>query len=69
MVGVFLIAAGLLGFAIPVFTTRKTDTVASIGGLKIQATEDTSHHVPELLSGGALVLGLVFAATSLSRKR
>ena len=35
MVGVFLIAAGLLGFAIPVFTTRKTDTVASIGGTTV----------------------------------
>ena len=33
-VGVVLIVAGLLGFAIPVFTTRSTETVARIGDLK-----------------------------------
>ena len=68
MIGVFLIAAGLLGFAIPVFTTQKTDTVARIGDLKLQTTEDTSHRIPQLLSGGVLVLGLVLAGSSLNRK-
>lgn len=51
MVGVFMIAAGALGFAIPVFATRQTDTVARTGDLKIQTTEDTSHRIPQLLSG------------------
>jgi len=68
MIGVVLIAGGLLGLAIPVFTTQKTDTVASIGDLKIQATEDTAHRIPEFLSGGALVLGLVLAGSSLYRR-
>jgi len=69
IIGLLLIAAGIIGFAIPVFTTQKTDTVASIGGLNIQATVDTSHHIPQFLSGGAVVLGLVMAAGALMRKR
>ena len=68
-VGVVLIVAGLLGFAIPVFTTRSTETLARIGDLKIQSTEDTSHRIPEILSGGALVLGMVMVGTSLYHKR
>ena len=34
-IGVVLIVVGLLGFAIPVFTTRSTEMVARIGDLKI----------------------------------
>jgi ABC-type nickel/cobalt efflux system permease component RcnA len=67
--GVILVFAGILGFAIPVFTTQKTDTVARIGDLKLQNTEDTSHHIPQLLSGGVLVLGLILIGTSLYQKR
>lgn len=67
--GVILIAVGVLGLAIPIFTTQKTDTVARVGDLKLQATEDVSHHVPPLLSGGALVLGLVLAGAGLNQKR
>jgi hypothetical protein len=45
--------------AIPVFTTSQTRDVAKIGDLKIQANEQTSHVVPPMLAGGALVIGLV----------
>ncbi len=67
--GAILVVAGILGLALPMFTTQKTDTVASIGDLKLQATEDTSHHIPPLLSGGVLILGLVLAGVGLSQKR
>lgn len=68
-IGVVLIVVGLLGFAIPVFTTRSTEMVARIGDLKIQSTEDISHRIPQILSGSALVLGMVIAGTSLYQKR
>ncbi len=68
-IGAVLIVAGLLGFAIPVFTTQSTETVARIGDLKLQSTEDTSHRIPQILSGGALVLGLVIVGLSLNQKR
>jgi hypothetical protein len=68
-IGVVLIVAGLLGFAIPVFTTQSTETVARIGALKVQSTEDTSHRIPQILSGGVLVLGMAIVGTSLYKKR
>ena len=67
--GLVLIVVGVLGLAIPIFTTQQTDTVAKIGDLKLQATEDTSHHIPPLVSGGVLILGLVLAGFGLSQKR
>ena len=69
LVGAILVAIGLLAFAIPVFTTQKTETVARIGDLKLQNTEDTSHHIPSLLSGGVLVLGVILIGASLCQKR
>ena len=69
LVGAILVVIGLLAFAIPVFTTQKTNTVARIGDLKLQNTEDTSHHIPPLLSGGVLVLGMILIGASLYQKR
>jgi hypothetical protein len=68
-IGAVLVVAGILGFAIPVFTTRSTETVARIGDLKLQNTEDTSHRIPQLLSGGALILGVVVLGFGLNQKR
>jgi hypothetical protein len=67
--GVILVAAGLLGFAIPIFTTQKTEEVARIGDLTLQNTKDTSHRIPPMLSGGVLVLGVVLIGASLYQKR
>lgn len=67
-IGAIMVFAGLVGFAIPVFTTQSTETVARIGDLKLQSTEDTSHRVPQFVSGGVLVLGLVLIGTGLGRK-
>jgi len=52
-----LVLLGFVGFAIPIFTTQQTTEVARIGDLKLQSTESTSHVIPPILSGGALVLG------------
>jgi hypothetical protein len=68
-IGAIMVFAGIVGFAIPVFTTQSTETVAKIGDLKLQSTEDTSHRIPQLLSGGVLVLGLVLIGTGIARKR
>jgi len=67
--GVVLVLLGLLGFAIPIFTTQHTEDVAKIGPLKLQTTESTSHVVPPILSGGALVLGIVLIAAGFYQKR
>ena len=67
--GLILVLVGVLGFAIPVFTTQKTEEVARIGSLKLQNTEDTSHSIPPILSGGALVLGIILIGASLYQRR
>ena len=69
IIGIILIIAGVLGFAVPVFTTQQTKEVARIGDLKLQNTEDTSHRIPPILSGGALVLGIILIGSSLYQKR
>ena len=68
-IGMILVVAGALGFAIPVFTTQETEEVARIGDLSLQSTEDTSHRIPALLSGGALLLGVILIGVSLYQKR
>ena len=68
-IGAVLVFVGLVGFAIPVFTTQSTETVVKIGDLKLQNTEDTSHRIPQFVSGGVLVLGLVLIGTGIVRKR
>jgi hypothetical protein len=69
IVGAILALLGLLALASPVFTTNQTKNVASIGDLKIQANEQTAHAIPPILSGAALIVGLVLVAGSLYQKR
>ncbi|MDP2372256.1 hypothetical protein [Reyranella sp.] len=69
VVGAILVVLGLMGFAIPIFTTQETTELAKVGELKLQATETTSHIIPPLLSGGVLVLGVVLIGAGLYRKK
>lgn len=68
LIGAVLVMAGLIGLAIPIFTTSQTKDVANVGGLKLQSTEDTSHSIPPLVSGGGLVLGIVLVGAGFYRK-
>jgi len=67
--GAILILLGLIGFAIPIFTTQQTTDVARIGDLKIQTTESTSHVIPPIVSSGALVVGVLLLGAGLFQKR
>ena len=67
--GIILAVVVLLGLAIPIFTTQKTEDVARIGDVKIQSTEDVYHNIPPILSGGVLVLGIILIGTSLYKRR
>jgi ABC-type proline/glycine betaine transport system substrate-binding protein len=67
--GAALALLGIVGFAIPVFTTSQTKDVVNLGDLKIQSTEQSTHVVPQALSGGALVLGIVLIGAGLYQKR
>ena len=67
--GALLLLIGLAAFAIPVFTTQQTTDVARIGDLKLQTTESKSFVIPPLVSGGALVLGVLLIGAGLYQKR
>ncbi len=67
--GIVLVIAGLAAFALPVFNTRQTNDVAKIGDVHIQATENTPHVIPPLVSEGAIVLGAVLVGFSLLTRR
>ena len=67
--GVILALLGLLGLAMPIFTTQQTKEVAKIGDIKLQTTENTSHVIPPMVSGGALVLGIVLIGAGLYVRR
>ena len=69
MIGAILVLLGLLALAQPVFTTNQTKNVATLGDLKIQANEQTSHEIPPILSGAALIVGLVLVVGGLYQKR
>jgi len=69
IIGLMLVVLGAVGLAIPVFTTQETKEVARIGDLTLQNTEDTSHTIPPLLAGGALIAGLVLIGAGLYQKR
>ncbi len=66
--GAILAILGLVGLAIPVFTTQQTKDVAKVGDLKIQATESTSHVVPPLVAGGVLAVGVVLLGAGFYRR-
>ncbi len=68
IVGVIIALLGLLGLAIPEFTTNDTKNVVTLGDLKVQATEPTSHSVPPIVAGAAIVIGLVLAGSGLYQK-
>ncbi|HXN13725.1 MAG TPA: hypothetical protein VN865_11495 [Candidatus Acidoferrales bacterium] len=69
MIGAVIALLGLLAIAMPAFTTNDTKNVAQLGDLKIQANEQTSHAIPPILSGAALIVGLVMVAGGLYQKR
>ena len=67
--GALLALVGILGLAIPVFTTSQTKDVVNLGDVKIQSTERSTHVVPQALSAGALVLRVVLIGAGVYTKR
>lgn len=68
LIGAVLVLLGIAGLAVPVFTTQKTEDVAKIGSLKVQAQEDQNHVIPPIVAGGAVALGVVLLGAGLMRR-
>jgi len=69
IIGAVLAVLGVIGFAIPFVTTEQTKDVAKVGDLKLQTTESTTYVVPPIVSGGAIVLGIVLIGAGLYMRR
>jgi hypothetical protein len=67
-IGVLLVLLGVLGLAVPYFTTSSTKDVLQLGDMKLQATESTPHAIPQELAGGAIILGLVLLGIGVVRR-
>ena len=67
--GAILALLGIIGLAVPVFTTSHTKEVAKLGDVKIQSTEQSTHVVPQVLSAGALALGVILIGAGAYAKR
>ena len=66
--GAILVLLGVLGLAIPYFTTSETKDIAKVGDLKLQTTESTSHSIPPPAAGGVLLLGAILLGAGFFKK-
>jgi hypothetical protein len=66
--GAIILLLGIAGIAVPYFTTEQTKNVANVGPLHVQATEQSSHFIPPLLSGTAAAVGVVLMGVGLMRR-
>ena len=69
IIGALLALVGIVGLAVPEFTTQHTKDVANVGPLHVQATEHESHFIPPVVAGGALALGIVLIGGGLVQRR
>ena len=69
MAGAALVLLGLVGFAVPIFTTQHTHDVARVGDVALQAQDTHTHVIPSFLSGGAVLLGFVLIGAGALRRQ
>ena len=67
--GILIALVAIVGLAVPVFTTSQTRNVASVGDVKIQSTEQSTHVIPVAVSFSGLVLGLVLIGAGVYTNR
>jgi hypothetical protein len=67
--GAVLALLGIIGLAVPEFTTEHTNQVAKVGPVQMTATQHEYHYVPPAVAGGALVLGLVLIGAGFVQRR
>ncbi len=67
--GAIIALLGLIAFAIPSFNTHKTEDVAKLGDLKLEANTEETHFIPPLLSEGAILLGVLIIGAGVLTNR
>ena len=67
--GAVLALLGLIAFAIPSFNTEETKDVVKFGDLRVQAKTEELHFIPPIVSGGAMVLGILLIGAGMVMNR
>ena len=67
--GAMLAVLGLIAFAMPSFNTEETRDVVKFGDLKVQAKTEEPHFIPPIVSGGAMVLGVLLIGAGMVMNR
>ena len=67
--GAMLAILGLIAFAMPSFNTEETRDVVKFGDLKVQAKTEEPHFIPPIVSGGAMVLGVLLIGAGMVMNR
>ncbi|MFO7444912.1 MAG: hypothetical protein R6W90_01035 [Ignavibacteriaceae bacterium] len=68
IVGIVLIVLGVLGFIFKGISFTKTEEVVDLGPIEIESKETETLPVPEILSGIAIVGGIVLVAVGARKK-
>jgi hypothetical protein len=68
VIGLILIGLGILGLAVPAFTTHEDKEVLRVGDVRLNANVEETHTVPPLLAGAVLLVGGVLFGVGV-RKR
>lgn len=68
IIGLILIGLGVLGLAVPAFTTRDNKEVARVGDVQLNAKEDETHVIPPFLAGGVLIVGIVLVGVGVMKR-
>ena len=67
--GAVLALLGIVGLAVPEFTTQHTEQVVKVGPLQVNATQHEYHFVPPAVAGAALALGVVLIGVGFMQRR
>ena len=68
IIGIILIVLGTLGFIYKGISYTETEEVVDLGPIEIQSENKETIPIPEILSGIAIVGGIVLVATGARKK-
>ena len=68
IVGIILIVLGVLGFIYKGISYTETEEVVDLGPIEVESKETETIPIPEILSGIAIVGGIVLVAVGAKKK-
>jgi hypothetical protein len=69
IIGIILIVGGILGFLFKSISYTEKEQIVDVGPIEIESEEEETIPIPEILSGTAIVGGIVLVAVGAKKKR